>query len=144
MKMEWVLLAEGLGQDAKGAITAIGLNQSIFAASKLPASTKRAVVAHLVDDDDHLNAGDKITLQFSVTSPTDKVIAAQTVQATIGQRMWTDLPVAVDLPVELLLTFNEYGTHYLKVAVQIPDEEELKGQAELYVVEPLKSLAEVP
>ena len=141
MKMEWILLAEGLGQDAKGAITAIGLNQNILAAPSLPATTKRAVVAHLVADDEPLETGDKITLRFSVTSPSGQVVAAQTAQATVGPVLWPDLPAISDLPVDMVLTFNEYGTHRFEVAVQTTGGEELEGQIDFYVVAPAQSLA---
>jgi hypothetical protein len=141
VKIEWVLLAEGLGQDAKGAITALGLNQNILAAPSLPSTTKRAVIAHLAADDEPLETGDKITLRFSVTSPSGQVIAAQTAQATVGTVPWPDLPVTSDLPVEMLLTFNEYGTHRFEVAVQTTGGEELKGQIDFYVVTPAQSMA---
>jgi hypothetical protein len=139
--MEWILLAEGLGQDAKGAITAIGLNQNILAAPSLPATTKRAVVAHLVADDEPLETGDKITLRFSVTSPSGQVVAAQTAQATVGPVLWPNLPATSDLPVDMVLTFNEYGTHRFEVAVQTTGGDELEGHIDFHVVAPAQSLA---
>lgn len=141
MKLEYILLAEGLGQDSKGAITAIGLNQNVFATASFPATTKRAVIAHLVHDGKPLQPGDKITLRFTVTSPSGKMIAAQTAQATVGQIAWPDLPVTSDLPAEMLLTLNEYGTYRFEVAVQMPDGEEMTGQIEFYVVVPAQPLA---
>ena len=136
MKIEWILLAEGLGQDAKGAFSAIGLNQNVLATPSLPATTKRAVVAHLVDTEGTLNSGDKITLRFSVSSPSGQVIAAQTIQAAIGPRPWPDLPLASDLPVELVLTFHQFGTHKFEVAVQTPDGVEIKESLDFYVLVP--------
>lgn len=140
MKVEWILLAEGLGQDAKGAITVIGLNQNVLGAPSLPVTTKRAVVAHFVADKGSLAPGDKLTLRFSVTSPSGKVIAAQTAQATIGQLPWPDLPASSDLPVELGLTFYEYGTHRFEVAVQTADGQEVTGQIDFYVVTPTDAI----
>lgn len=134
MRVDWILLAEGLGQDAKGAITAIGLNQNVLAVPSLPASTKRAVVAHLVADEGALKPGDQLNLRFSVTSPSGQVIVAHGAQATIGRLPWPDLPASSDLPVELGLTFHEYGTHQFEVAVQAPGSEEMKGQLDFYVV----------
>jgi hypothetical protein len=142
VRIEWVLLAEGLGQDAKGAFTAIGLNQNILAAASLPTTTKRAVMAHLVADDEPLKAGDKITLRFSVTSPSSQTIAAQTIQGTAGQLPWPDLPATSDLPVELLLTFNEYGTHRFEVVVQTANGGESRGHVDFYVVTPAQSVAD--
>jgi hypothetical protein len=141
MKIDWILLAEGLGQDSKGAITAIGLNQNLFAATSLPATTKRAVLAHLVADGQPLKQGEKITIRFSVTNPSGDVITAQTAQATVGQRPWPDLPVTSDLSAEMVLALNEYGTYQIEVGVQIPDAEEIKGGVDFYVVRPSQPLS---
>ena len=134
MEIEWILLAEGLGQDAKGAITAIGLNQNVLTAPSLPATTKRAVITHLVAGQGTVKAGDKLNLRFSVTSPSGQVIAAQTAQATIGPLPWPDLPSSSDFPIELVLTFYEYGTHKFEVDVQASDSEQVKGYLDFYVM----------
>ena len=139
MKIEWILLAEGLGQDAKGALTAIGLNQNVLATPSLPATTKRAVVARLVAGDGTLNSGDKVSLRFSVSDPAGQVIAAQTMQGAIGSCPWPDLPLSTDLPIELVLTFQHYGTHKFEVAVQASDGTEVKDHLDFYVLPPLKA-----
>jgi hypothetical protein len=142
VKIEWILLAEGLGQDAKGAITAIGLNQNILAAPTLPATTKRAVVAHLVAGEGTLSPGDNITLRFNVSSPDGQVIAAQTAQAAIGPRPWPDLPFTLDFPVELVLTFHQYGAHKFELGARALEGPEIREQLDFYVVEPLQGLVE--
>lgn len=140
MKLEWILLAEGIGQDSKGAITAIGLNQNVLAAPSLPATTKRAVIVHLVADNGAFKPGEKITVRFSVTSPSGQVIAAQTAQATAGQLPWPDLPATSDLSAEMMLVVNEYGTHWLEVVIQPPGGEEIRGQIAVHVVVPVQPL----
>jgi hypothetical protein len=134
MKVEWILLAEGLGQDAKGAITAIGINQNVLASATLPAVTKRAAVAHLITDQAEVGAGGNLSIRFSVTSPSGKVITATTAQATIGPTRWPDLPVTFDFPVELVVTYTEYGRYYFEVTVQSGDSPETSGRTEFYVV----------
>ena len=136
MKIEWVLLAEGIGQDARPAMTVIGLNQNVLVAPSLPAPTKRAVIAHLVADDKPWNPGDKVTVRFSVMSPSGQVIAAQTAQATVGEQAWSGLPASTDLPAEMLLTISEYGVHRFEVDVQTSTGEEMNGEVDLYVISP--------
>lgn len=140
MKIEWILLAEGIGQDARPATTVIGLNQNVLVAPSLPASTKRVVIAHLVADDKPWNPGDKVTVRFSVMSPSSQVIAAQTAQATVVEQAWPGLPASTDLPAELLLTISEYGVHRFEVNVQPPTGEEMKGEVNLYVISPNQPL----
>ena len=132
--MEWVLLADGVGQDSRGAVTAIGLNQDVLSFPSLPAAAKRAVVAHLTEGAGVLKAGDKFSVMFKVTSPSDKVIVAQSGQVVVGQVQWPDLPVSTSLPVELAINFSEYGTHRIEVTVQAPDGGELNGHVDFYVV----------
>lgn len=137
MKIEWLILAEGLGQDSKGAITAIGLNQNVLIAPTFPSTTKRAVVAHLVYDIKDLKPGDKLNLYFSATSPSGKVVAAQSAQAAVGEPKWSDLPATADMPAEMLLTLHEYGTHRIEVSVQSSDNEEATTAGlDFYVVKP--------
>jgi hypothetical protein len=142
MKIEWILLAEGLGQDAKGAITAIGLNQNVLVAQTLPASTKRAIVAHLIACEGTPSPGDAISLRFGVSNPDGQVIAAQTAQAIVGPSLWPDLHPGLDFPVELVLTFHQYGVHKFELAVQAPEGPEIKKQLDFYVVRPAQDSAE--
>ena len=136
MKLDWILLAEGLGQDAKGAFTAIGLNQNVLAAPSLPVATKRAMIVHLVADKGDLQPGDQLTLRFSVASPSGQIIAAQTAQAAVGTLQWPELPITSDFPVEMLLNFSEYGTHRFEVAIQVAGREEMRDGVDFYVVAP--------
>jgi hypothetical protein len=135
VKIEWVILAEGLGQDAKGALTIIGLNQNVLATPTLPAPTKRAVVSHVVAEQGEVKAGDSLSLRFNVISPSGKVIAANTVQGAIGPFPWPELPLFLDFPAELVISFNEYGTHRFEVTAQIGEADESVGHAEFYVLD---------
>jgi hypothetical protein len=144
MKIEWILLAEGLGQDAKGAITAIGINQNVLATPTLPAATKRAVLSHLAADHTEVKTGDKLTVRFSVTSPSGKVISASTAQVTVGPFAWPDLPIFFDFPVELVVTFSEYGTHRFEVAAQVGDSTETSDHIDFYVVNPPDPQTQTP
>jgi len=135
VKVDWLLLAEGVGQDSKGALTAIGLSQNVLAAPSLPATTKRAVIAHLVEEAGGLKLGDKISVKVRVTSPAGEVISAQNAQAIVGGIQWPDLPMSVDLPVEILLNVSEYGAYRFEVFVQPVGADEMKGEVGFYVVE---------
>ena len=135
MKLEWVILAEGLGQDSKGAVTAIGLNQNILISPTLPASTKRAVLAHFVEDGTSLSAGQQFTFRISFISPSGKVISAQTGSAPLIVPPWADLPIAIDMPAEMMLNCSEYGTHRIEVSMELPDGDEIKGHVDFYVRE---------
>jgi hypothetical protein len=137
MKLEWMLLAEGLGQDSRGAVTAIGLNQNVLLTPTLPVQTKRAIVLHLVDDQSAIKSGDKLVLRVSFVSPSGKVINAITSQANLTPGPWLDLPFTIDVPAEMMLLCSEYGTYEINAEVELSAEETIGSQVALYVREPI-------
>ena len=141
MKLGWILLAEGLGQDAKGAVTAIGLNQNILITSTLPAQAKRAILAHFVEDGSTVKTGDQLMFRVSFVSPSGKVISAMNSPAILAPMPWSDLPVSIDLPAEMILSCSEYGAYEINVEVELSTGETVGGQEKFYVREPPSSLA---
>lgn len=121
MRLEWVIMAEGLAQDAKAAISAISIGQNVAISPTLPFITKRALLAHLIEDDDAVKTGDQLTYRVSFISPTDKTLNAVTASASVGSFAWPDLPRAIDLPVEMILNCPEYGRYRFEVEVTLPD-----------------------
>jgi hypothetical protein len=134
MKIGWMLLAEGMGQDARAVFTVIGLNQNVLATMTLPSVTKRAIIVHIVTGKGELRFGDRFTVTFNITSPSGKIVAAQSGQVTVGKFSWPDLPVTFDLPVELVFNVSEYGTYLIQATVQVADAPEMSEQVEFYVV----------
>jgi hypothetical protein len=134
VKIGWVLLAEGIGQDSKGVLTAIGLNQNVLATTTLPSVTKRAIVVHVVSDAHTLKMGDGFNVAFKVTNPQGKVITAQSGQVTVGKISWPGLPISFDMPVELVINVSEYGTYLIEATVQVADGPEMAEHVEFYVV----------
>jgi len=117
-----MILAEGLGQDAKGAITLISVNQNLLIAPSLPAITRRAVFAHFVVAEGDLKSGDQMDFKVSAISPAGEVISAQQGQGTVGDPMWPELPLTLDFPVQLALNCKEYGEYRIQLDVQFPHE----------------------
>src|SRR5579859_3083663 len=135
MKIGWMLLAEGIGQDSRAVLTAIGLNQNVLATPTLPTVTKRAIIVHIISDAEPLKVGYKLNVTFNITNPHGKIITAQNGQITIGKVPWPDLPVSFDMPVELIFNVSEYGTYLIGAAVQVADGPEMSEQIEFYVVD---------
>ena len=134
MRVEWVLIADGVGQDSRGAVTAIALNQNVLAAPMLPTATKRAVIAHVVEESGVLKPGDKFEVTFQVTAPSGDVVSVQKAQVAIGRLQYPDLPVSTDLPVEIVLNLSEYGAHHIEVKVRTAEGDYSEGAVDLFVV----------
>lgn len=136
MKVEWIALADGVGQDSRGAVTAIALSQNVFPVPKLPAVTKRAVVIHITAEPDTLKPGDNFNVTFNVFDPRGKVINAQSGQVIVGPTAWPDLPIVADVPAEMMINVAEYGTYRIEVTIRPNVGEEIVHSVEFYVKEP--------
>jgi hypothetical protein len=134
LRIAWVILAEGIGSDAKHAFTAIGVNQNVLVTPKFPATTKRAVIAHF--EDVELTSGDSVQVSFSVIAPSGRVLVAQTGTVTATDPPWPELPRVFDVPAEFAISVSEYGTHILRAEAVPPDGEVLTGEVALYVMKP--------
>src|ERR1700728_4346746 len=140
MKLEWIILAEGLGQDAKAAVTVIGIGQNMLLSPTLPALTKRAILAHFVENgsDDAgsaVKAGDQLVFSVRVTSPSGKVITAMNTPATLAPKVWPDLPASIDMPAEMVFTCPEYGRYEISVDASLPSGDAIGGSIDFYVRE---------
>ena len=132
MRIESIVLAEGLGQDSRGALTAIGLSQNVYIAESLPATTKRAVVVHMTE----CAEGESLAFTFTVKDPSGKVNSAQSGEVRLGKALFRDLPVGADLPVETAITFTSMGTYTIGIEVRQSDGTTHNASVPLHVVEP--------
>jgi hypothetical protein len=135
MKIEWIILAEGAVNDSRGALTAVGLNQNVFAPTSLPASTKRALIIHLVD----VEPSSTIALNFSVKDPDGTIIAAQSNTMNVGDAKFQDLPLTTDVVVEAMFAFKTSGTHLVDVEIASADLVSDSKAIEIYVRKPGES-----
>ena len=133
--IEWLILAEGLGQDVEGAFTFIGVNQNALLAETLPVVTKRAVIAHIAQDGDDLKEGDEVNADFKVSSPSGIVVAQARVSFTLGTKRIKTLPTELDIPAELALEIKEYGAYTVTVEVEIPGSSPVTRELSLYVLD---------
>jgi hypothetical protein len=138
MKIEWTVLAEGLALDTKGAVSLIGVNQSVFGTPTLPAMTKRAILSHIMlEPDESLGVGDRLTFGVRISSPSGKVIAASSGAISIGGvPQWSELPTGIDIPAELSFVVEEYGTHRFEIEFTTPEGEKITDGVSLYVIAP--------
>lgn len=140
MKIEWAILAEGIGTASNGAVTVIGANQNLIVSPTLPVSAKRAVMVHLTADEDDLTGVD-LRVALSVMSPSGAVLAEQAGSAETGEPQWPDLPVTFDIFTEFSMQLTEYGPHVVNVTVERQNGENVASKVNLYVYEPLNNSA---
>lgn len=142
MRFSWLILCEGFGTGAQGALTAIGLNQNVLVAhSGMPTTTKRAVIGHLVDDDG-LKDGDEVGFVLKVSAPNSHVVQEQQGLLRIGGGvLWEGLASTIDIPLELVLRVETLGDYRISMVVTSPDGSEMEESVDLHVVAPEERLA---
>jgi hypothetical protein len=137
VKVDWVIIAEGLGTAANGAVTVIGFNQVLIVAPVLPTTTKRSVMIHLSGDEQDRKEGNvKLDLAVQVASPSGRTLAAQQAAVQAVSAPWPEVPLAFDVFAEFPIELPEYGTYTVSADFTAPDGQRLHGQANFYVVPP--------
>jgi len=137
MKLEWIVLCEGLGQSASGAFTLIGVNQNVFAAPTLPAVTKRAILAHISVPNADAFVGN-LSFGLQIVAPNGQVILATTGTLPIRDLpvLFPELPVTLDIPAEAPINITEYGGYKIRLEAEGPGDTHISGEVLLYVVAP--------
>lgn len=136
MKMGWVLLAEGIAQDSRNAISLIGVGQNIQPATRFPISTKRAILANVEFDEDVPAAGQKYTVRFTMTSPSGQTILAYATEGTYVESPWQDITAGISVMGEFQITLTEYGCHVMSVDVASESHGTVRGSVNFYVAKP--------
>jgi hypothetical protein len=138
MRLEWILLAEGIGTNSTGSVSAISINSNVLATPSVPVSTKRVVIAHFVGEPGesaHL-AGRNVTVTARVLSPSGDAVFAQSATGKFVAPTWPELPSGLDIAIELALRITEYGAHDIVLSAQADDGAAMEGRTQLYVMEP--------
>lgn len=136
MIVKWVIMAEGLTQDARGALTVVGLAQSLLATPNLPTATKRAVVMLLTGDSDEFIPGRPIKFKTSIEAPSGEMIFEHQGSVPMGPNNFPGLPSGVTIASDITFTAKEYGRYFIKMSAQPADHPRLEAGLHFYVVNP--------
>jgi hypothetical protein len=141
LRVEWLGLAEGVTQDARGALALVGVNQNVIQAPSLPHTIKEVFVLYVVDDEgDTLIEGTDVTVDFRVESPSGAILTAARSAAKLSQKSVSAIPaVHLQFIAESLLRFEEYGIYAVRCTVETTDQQSVSEEKRLYVIEPTAS-----
>lgn len=144
LRVEWLGLAEGSTQDARGALALVGVNQNVIQAPSLPHTVKEVFVLYVADDEgDTLTEGTEVTVDFRVESPNGVILSAARSAAKLSQKSFSAIAaVHLQFVAESLLRFEEYGTYTIRCAVETTDGHSASEEKRLYVIEPATSSAQ--
>src|SRR5262245_7170339 len=93
LRVEWLGLAEGVTQDARGALALVGVNQNVIQAPSLPHTVKEVFVLYVVDNEgDTLTEGTDVTVDFRVESPSGTILTAARSAAKLSQKSFSAIP----------------------------------------------------
>lgn len=137
MRLDGVVLCEGVGQDARGAFTFIAVNQNVLVAESLPHVEKRTVVVLLSEDrpSDRPLTNPSGTASFRVLSPTGTIAFAITQQVPPLQRRWSDIAANLILAADVLVQAPEFGEYRIQCEITSPDiEAPIVAEQKVYVI----------
>ncbi len=125
MKLDGVLLCEGVGQDARGAFTFIAVHQNVLVAESLPHLEKRTFVVLLSEDRPNDRQLEKLsgTASFRVLNPDGTVAFAITQQVPPVQKRWSDLAANLILAADVLVQAPEFGEYRIQCEITSPEVE---------------------
>jgi hypothetical protein len=136
MKVEWALIAEGVTVDARGALAAVGLSQSVLATSVLPITVKRAVILLLTGPSDEFAPGRTVKFSFQVIAPSGEILSEHKGNIPMAANNFPELPTGITISAETGFTIKEYGRHLLEITAEPTGHSEMTSKLEFYVVQP--------
>jgi hypothetical protein len=137
MRLDGVLLCEGIGQDARGAFTFIAVNQNVLVAESLPHVEKRICVILLSEERPNEESTTKLsgTASFKVRKPNGDIDFAITQPIPQVQKRWSDLATNLIFAADVLVQASEYGEYAVECEITPTDgEEPIIAHQRIYVV----------
>jgi hypothetical protein len=136
MRLDYALVAEGVGLDARGALTLIAVDQLILLAPTLPIPVSRVLVMRAIEEKDEFqNAA--IALRLTVVSPAGETISASSGMGALGPRLFDDVPGILQVQSAFSFLATEYGKYEVKASVTDANGNELAVSVPLYVRRPI-------
>ena len=129
MKIQWALMAEGITVDARGALTAVGLAQSVLVAPILPIVTKRAVISEFLP-------GNLVKFVVEITGPSGEVLSKHQGNVPMASSIFHDVPAGITLSAEMALMVKEYGRHLIKIETEPSGHPRMNAELEFFVKQP--------
>jgi hypothetical protein len=143
VSFDWLGIAEGSTNDARGALTLVGVGQNVMAAVEFPHREQRVLIVTVLDEDGtDLGQDATFGMTFDITAPSGRVLIANhqtltTAQASNPAGIPPDIPArGIQLVWNLNLEVTEYGPHTVRVEIEIPGQEPLSRTRKIYVVAP--------
>lgn len=136
MKVQWALLAEGVTVDARGALAAVGLAQSVLIAPVLPMGAKRAIILSLSGPSNEFVPGKPVKFSFQVISPPGGVLFEHKGSIPMASNNFPELPTGVNISAEAAFIIKEYGRHVVNASVEPSGHSEMNVELEFYVMKP--------
>jgi hypothetical protein len=119
VRIEALVMGEGLAQDADGLFTMVRIGQNIFAPAALPAQTKRSFLLLLVEDEAGENLeGETLEVSYQFLDPGGVVTLAQSVSLQVGEKRFKDLRAASWIPCDVMLSVSSRGTHSFEAVLR--------------------------
>ncbi|WP_405425213.1 DUF6941 family protein [Streptomyces erythrochromogenes] len=136
MKIEHVLLAEGVAADIRGALTIVGFNQRVINTPSLPFNFRQTLVVTLTDEAEGDQQAQSAQISVSLTSPEGTAAFAFTQMVQIPVKPGKGVPVLTNIAIDVPFSGVSYGNYKVKVSWQQAGEANEERVIDVFVVNP--------
>jgi hypothetical protein len=140
MKIDFLIMGEGVVQDASGGFSMVRIGADILQPASLPASTKRSVLLGLREEEDSpILVGTSSRIELRVTAPSGKIVAVATNTFVIGNKAFSEVPGTALIPADFQILVEETGRYVIRAELSQPDTEVETAERYVHVVPPKPS-----
>ncbi|MFJ9900164.1 hypothetical protein ACIQPR_43230 [Streptomyces sp. NPDC091280] len=135
MRVEHVLLTEGVGADIRNAMTLIGFNQRVINAHAVPFSFRQTLVIGLIDDSEDDGVAPSGQLAINLVNPQGVAVFALNQAIQLNQRSRKDVPGFTNIAMDVQFSGSVRGRYTLQLTWQDAVGEAEKHEISVYVVD---------
>jgi len=142
MKCDLFVLAEGVTNDARGALTLVGINQRVISPAALPFRATFKAVVGITDEIDGPDGPDfevlpdgELRVRVIDPSGTSQFAVSQIFKMP-QEKPQDKIPTVVNIIADVVVSGDSYGTYSADIAYRFADGEEESRRFYIYVVPP--------
>lgn len=134
MRIDWLIPAEGVTADSRGAMAVVGFNQHVLTPDRFPFSTKGVVVGQISGDgEDALRADRRLFFQFVVQDPDGTTLFATNGETVLGPKPHPNGPSLISVSLDYQVTVSKPGEHRLCLRMTTEEGDAAEGGTSLWV-----------
>lgn len=128
LTVDLAILAEGATNDARGSLTLVGVNPTVFVAEELPAQFVPVFVVNVIDGNEakpeSLTPGAKVSARIEVQGPDGEVLFVAPLRQVVSPQPSPDVPPRMQVLAQVPFTASKPGPYRFSARIEAHDDSE--------------------